>query len=56
MSTGYDDEQLLEAIAAAIRVHDFDAVAALTRRLAVQNPQAAQDVLDIVAMARLAGA
>jgi hypothetical protein len=48
----YNDGDLLTAIHLAISARDFEAVAALLHVLAVQNPRAAQDVLNIVEIAR----
>lgn len=48
----YSTSDLLIAAHAAIRARDFEAVAAFVGLLAVQDPQAAQDVLDIVAFAK----
>lgn len=50
----YSTEQLLDAIALAVKDRAFDAVAALLRRLAVQDPHVAQAVLDTVAAATTA--
>lgn len=47
----YSTEQLLEGIRRAVEARDFDAVAAILRLLAVQDPHAAQAVLDTVSMA-----
>lgn len=55
MSHQYDDEQLLEAILAALRARDMELVVVLLHRLAVQNPRAAQDVLDAVELAGRVG-
>jgi hypothetical protein len=44
---------LLIAIHRAIEARDFEAVAAFLHVLAVKDPHAAQDVLDLVAVAKL---
>jgi len=44
---------LLIAIHAAIRARDFEAVAAFLHVLAVKDPHAAQDVLNIVEIAQV---
>jgi hypothetical protein len=49
----YSDGDLLTAIHLAISARDFEAVSALLHVLAVQNPRAAQDVLDIVELAKV---
>lgn len=51
MADSHTTEQLLDGIRGAVEARDFDAVAALLRRLAVQDPHVAQAVLDTVAMA-----
>lgn len=52
----YTDGDLLTAIHLAISAGDFEAVAAILRVLAVQNPQAAQDVLNIIEVAKVINA
>jgi hypothetical protein len=49
----YSDGDLLTAIHLAISAHDFEAVSAFLHVLAVQNPRAAQDVMDIVELAKV---
>jgi hypothetical protein len=51
--TEYSDNDLLIAIHRAIEAGDFEAVAAFMRVLAVQNPRAAQDILDVVELAKV---
>jgi hypothetical protein len=47
----FTSEQLLSGISAAVEAHDWDAVAALLRRLAVVDPHQAQGVLDLITAA-----
>ena len=42
----FTDKQLLDGIERALHARDMDAAAALIRRLATQNPRAAQAILD----------
>ncbi|WP_157936900.1 hypothetical protein [Geodermatophilus chilensis] len=44
-------EQLLDAIASALRARDLHAVRSLLHALAVRDPHAAQTVLDAIEMA-----
>jgi len=44
-------DDLMEAISLAIQALDFLAVRALTRRLAVVDPIAARNVLDVIDLA-----
>ncbi len=48
----YTDEELLGGIQRALQARDMDAAAGLIRRLAVQNPRAAQTILDGLGIAR----
>ncbi|NUS59172.1 MAG: hypothetical protein HOV66_30590 [Streptomycetaceae bacterium] len=50
--SAYTDEQLLDGIHAALDERDMAAAAGLIRLLAVQNPGAAQAILDAVELAR----
>lgn len=52
LSEQLTDEQLLDAIHAALEERDLAAAAGLIRLLAVQNPRAAQTILDALAVAR----
>lgn len=49
----FTSEQILDAIAEAIRARDLDAVPGLVALLAIQDPAAAQAVLDTVEAARM---
>lgn len=48
-------EQITAGIAKAIKARDFEAVPGLIRLLALQDPDAAQSVLDAVELASMAG-
>lgn len=50
--SAYSDEQLLDGIERALDAGDMAAAAGLIRLLAVQNPEAAQDILDALELAR----
>lgn len=49
----FTDEQILGAISRAIEAHDMPAVAALLRVLAVQAPDKAQQIYDVVVNRKL---
>lgn len=44
----FTDEQITDAIAAAIRDHEFHAIEGLIRLLALQSPSKAQEVYDLL--------
>lgn len=46
--SGYTDDQILEAISAALAAHDMPAAAGLIRLLAIQAPDKAQAIYDAV--------
>jgi hypothetical protein len=50
--SAWTDEQLLDGIHAALDERDMAAAAGLIRLLAVQNPAAAQEILDAIELAR----
>jgi hypothetical protein len=47
----FTTEQIQQAIAKAISERNYDAAIALVKLLAVQDPQAAQSVVDVVTLA-----
>jgi hypothetical protein len=47
----FTSQQILDGIAQAISERNFDAAISLTRLLAVQDPDAAQSVVDVVTLA-----
>ena len=47
----FTSEQILDGIARAIGERNYDAAIAMTKLLAVQDPAAAQGVVDIVTLA-----
>jgi len=46
--TEFTDEQIVEAIGAAIGEHEFEVVVSLTKLLALQNPDKAQHCLNLM--------
>ena len=51
-ANGCTSDQLLAGIHRALKARDFEGVAALLRILAVQDPHAAQAVLDALSIAQ----
>jgi hypothetical protein len=51
MTDDYTADQIKDAIPEAIRRGDFEAVDGLLRLLAVTDPRAAQNVLDVIRIA-----
>lgn len=49
----FTSDQISETIAHAIRKRDFEVIPGLMRLLAVQDPTAAQAILDAVEVARV---
>jgi DNA-binding transcriptional regulator YdaS (Cro superfamily) len=47
----FTSEQILAGISQAIAERNFDAAIAMTKLLAVQDPHAAQSIVDVVTLA-----